>query len=348
MFEWIDFDLRPSSCQDPMVPALDDYYQTVAIVARSSFGTSAEQRAAALFFLELYSWKATRPTEMLSLAHAVAEYKPSADDAQYFESVVGWIFDRGEKAPREFATIGTDLVSTIGELDEADRRAGVVGGALLRGLRRYLVMQAGGPRCSDSQTEPRAILGFNRLADKRALALTGLTPIGAAEDRPQRIAGPVRYEFLWQTSESRRLRDEAIALSDKPDPRRPERLIRAARDETWFRRAEQLLVDIEHWVGVREVESDFIWEKGVLLTGLTEILPDGPLRLRALRSSVTFLRTIAGRDKPGVWFAHLTRLIDLGRRGFRDPVLDALDASSEPVMTAYARLERLQAAQRTR
>jgi hypothetical protein len=343
MFEWIDFELKPSNCQDPLVPALDDYYDTLAILARSAFGASADDRAEALFFLELYSWKASRPSEMASLARALLRFKPLADEAQYFESVVGWILDRGEKAPREFATIGGDLVSRISELDQNDRLNGVVGGALLRGLRRYLVAQAMGPRCSDSVTESRAIASFNAMVDRRGAAVTGLTAISSSENRPQRMAGPVRYDYLWQFPESRRFRDEAAALFGKPGSPTPARI---KREKEWQDRAEQFLVDLEHWIVGREPERDYMYEKAVLLTGLTEILPEGALRTRALRSSVNFLRASAGRAQPGEWLSHVTRLLDLARRGYREPVLDALDASSDQVMSAYARVERFQPAQR--
>ena len=337
MFEWIDFDLKPSTCQDPLVPMLDDYYDTLALVARSAFGVSPDDRADALLFLELYSWRASRPSEMASLARALTLYKPSQDEAQYFESVVGWILDRGERTPREFATIGSDLVSRIAELDDIDRQNGVVGGALLRGLRRYLVSQATGPRCSDSLTEARAISSFNAVADRRALAVPGLVTIAASEQRPQRMAGPVRYDYLWQTADSRRFRDEAAALIGRPESPTP---ARTKAGKEWQDRAERFLVDLEHWVISRD--PDFLYEKGVLLTGLTEILPDGPLRTRALRSSVSFLRSIAGRVQPGEWFSHVARLLDLTRRGYREPVLDALDASSDQVLSAYARVERFQ------
>src|SRR5262245_6307951 len=206
MFEWIDFELKPSSCDNPMVPALDDYYDTLAILARSAFGTSSDDRADALLFLELYSWRASRPTEMASLARALNLFKPTPDEAQYFESVVGWILDRGAKTAREFATVGTDIVSRFSELDGIDRQNGVVGGALLRGLRRYLVAQATAPRCSDSLTEGRAIGSFNSLVDRRGQYVPGLTAIAQSESRPQRMAGPVRYDYLWQSVESRRLR----------------------------------------------------------------------------------------------------------------------------------------------
>jgi len=343
MFEWIDFDLRPSACLDPLVPSLEDYFDTLAVMARSAFGNSSDDRAEALFFLEIYSWRASRPAEVAALARALTRFKPTAEEAQYFESAIGWILDRAERAPREFAIFGDDLMSKFAELDDFDRRSGVTGGALLRGLRRYLVSQISGPRCSDSLTEPRVVAGFNQIVERRAPVIMGLTPISVSENRPQRISDPVRYDFLWKTVESKRYRDEAAALAGTPGSPTTARI---KREKPWQDRAERFLVDLEHWVGTREIERDFLYEKALLLTGLTEIVPDGPLRTRALRSSVSFLRSSAGREQPAEWFSHVRRLIDLAQRGYREPVFDALEASNDPVMSAYARTERLQPAQR--
>ena len=344
IFEWIDFDLKPSTCEDPLVPVLDDYYETLAILVRSTFGTSDAERAEALFYFQLYMWKAAHPSEMASLVKALQRYKPTPEDAQYPESVLGWVFDHGETAPREFSIVSADFVSKIGQIDDSDRQIGVIGGPLLRGVRRYLVAQVSGPRCSDSQTESRAVAAFNRIADRRTLNVTDLRQISASEERPSRMLTPVKHEFLWQTGESRRLRDEGGALfGDRRGPT-PEAVKRA---RPWQDRAEAFLIDLEHWIGTREPsERDYLYEKGILLTGLTEIIPEGPLLARAVRTSVTFLRTSAGRLPPAMWFTHVSRMIDLARGRTRPLVLDALDSSGEPVLTTYARLERLQPARR--
>jgi hypothetical protein len=344
IFEWIDFDLKPSTCEDPLVPVLDDYYETLAILVRSTFGTTDEARGEALFYLQLYMWKASHPSEMASLAKTLERYKPTLEDAQYLESVLGWMFDHGDQVPREFSIMSADFVAKIGQIDEADRQIGVVGGPLLRGVRRYLVSQVSGPRCSDSQAESRAVAAFNRIADRRALSVTDLRPISTAEERPSRLLSPVKHDFLWQTGESRRLRDEGAALfGDRRGPT-PEAVKRA---KPWQERAELFLVDLEHWVGAREPsERDYLYEKGTLLTGLTEIMPEGPLFARAVRTSVTFLRTSAGCMPPEMWFSHVSRMLDLARSRARPLVLDALDASGDAVLTTYARLERLRTARR--
>ena len=159
---------------------------------------------------ELYLWKATRPTEMLSVAEAVLRYRPAADDALHLETVLQWIFDHGELEPRGFATMGPALVSKIGDLDARHRTLGVRNATALRALRRYLVAQVSGPRCADSVAERRALDGFNRLVAGRSEP--GLTLISASESRPSRILSPARLNRLWQTGESRWLRNEAVAL----------------------------------------------------------------------------------------------------------------------------------------
>ena len=97
----------------------------VAAIARTTFGTSFRERADALSYFELYLWKATRPTEMLSVAQAVLRYRPAADDALYLESVMQWVFEHGESEPRGFAAMGPALVSKIGDVDASHRKLGV-------------------------------------------------------------------------------------------------------------------------------------------------------------------------------------------------------------------------------
>lgn len=54
LFEWIDFDLSTGRCEDPLVPAVDEYYTTLSLVARRTFA----DRADALRFFELFLWRA--------------------------------------------------------------------------------------------------------------------------------------------------------------------------------------------------------------------------------------------------------------------------------------------------
>src|SRR5262245_38606524 len=59
-FEWIDLNLAPGRCEDPLVASVDDYYTALALLARTSFADRGE----ALRFLQLYLWRAHLPSEM--------------------------------------------------------------------------------------------------------------------------------------------------------------------------------------------------------------------------------------------------------------------------------------------
>jgi hypothetical protein len=79
----------------------------------------------------------------------------------------------------------------------------------------------------------------------------------------------------------------------------------------------------------------------VLLTGLLELMPESPVRVRALRALVEFLRHEDNdRNLRSLWFAMLSRLLELARGDNRDQILTALEESHHPVMSLYARLER--------
>src|SRR3982750_669720 len=54
LFQWIDLDLTPAVCDDLLVPAVDEYYSALSLVARTTF----TDRTEALRFLELFLWRA--------------------------------------------------------------------------------------------------------------------------------------------------------------------------------------------------------------------------------------------------------------------------------------------------
>ena len=346
MFEWIDFELKPERCEDPLVPVLDDYYRALAAVARGGFGNSFMERADALWFFQLYMWKASRPTEMVSIARAALQYKASPSEAQYLESVLQWIFEHSVQDARAFAASGVDLAAGIADLDAYDVGQNVHGGTLLRAFRRYLISQASGPRCLDSQAEVASIDAFNRMVNRRAREIADLRSITRSDVRPSRVLGAARFDRMWQTAESRRLRSEAAALFG--NGLRPHtEAFKNGRE--WQDGARRFLEDLERWNGAHEPnDRDYYGEKVVLLTGLLEIAPQGAIRTRALSDVVAFLRRTSGREAPNAWYAHVTRLIDLARGGDRQPILSALENSDEPALITYARLERMRVEDRRR
>ena len=79
IFEWIELNLGPASCESLLVPSVDEYYTALSLLARTAFA----DRADGLRFLELYLWRAHLPSEMPSVARAVLRFQPKRDEAAY-------------------------------------------------------------------------------------------------------------------------------------------------------------------------------------------------------------------------------------------------------------------------
>ena len=60
LFEWIDVNFAPATCEDPLVPAVDEYYSTLSLLARTTFGGD---RGEAIRFLERHLFESIRIRE---------------------------------------------------------------------------------------------------------------------------------------------------------------------------------------------------------------------------------------------------------------------------------------------
>lgn len=79
----------------------------------------------------------------------------------------------------------------------------------------------------------------------------------------------------------------------------------------------------------------------MLFTGLIDLIPPGALRMRAVRAYVEFLRRAnVDRDRRTLWFAMLTRLLEIAHGVDRRAILAALEESHHPTLALYAKLER--------
>jgi hypothetical protein len=342
LFEWIELNLAPPTCDGPLVPAVDEYYTALSLLARTTFGSNRAER---LRFLELYLWRAHLASEMPSVARAVQRFRPLPDEAAYLEGVVRMILQGGSSDARGFSAASLDIVSRMADLQKAHKEIGVTGWHVMESLRDYLVTQLKGPRCSDSLTEPLTAPAFNS-ALTRLDADLDLKPIDGAAMRPSRILGPARIDVYWQTPDARHLRDEWMQLRGRD--RVPVPLpVRVTAE--WRNQAERLLTGIEHWTGTREPAArDYLYQKSVLFIGLIDLMPPSPVRTRALGALVEFLRHEDGdRRLRSLWFAMFNRLLEMARGADRNEILAVLEETHHPVMTLYARLERRLPLQKT-
>ena len=335
LFEWIDLNLDPASCSDPLVPAVDEYYAALAALARTTF--DGAHRDDALRFLELFLWRARLPTDMPSVARALLRFRPDRDEAAHLETAFRAILDLGALDPRGFSTATLDIVARSGELQHADRDLGVSGLYVMEGLRAYLMAQLSGPRCADSITESLTPATFND-------TVRGLDPFADvkpidAQVRPARLLAAARIDPYWATGDARRLHDELLQLRG---PGRDPVPLKVRQTDEWRHRAERFLVDVDHWTGRGEAsERDAFYQKAVLFTGILDLMPPSETRASGVRLFVDFLRHAdIERTRRNLWFLFVSRLAST-RGDMRKDAIAALERSGHPILSLYARIERV-------
>jgi hypothetical protein len=334
LFDWIDLGLAPGDCEDPLVPAVDEYYSALSLIARTAF---ADNRADMMRFFLTHLWRARLPSELPAVALAVQRFRPQLDEAVYLEGVVSALMEGSARDPRGFSSSSLDIVSRMADLQLAHRRQGATGWYLIEGLRDYLLAQLHGPRCSDSTTEQFVAPAFNA-AIGRIGAARDVDPIDATAIYPSKLLAAARIDYYWQTPEARRLyRAEGWLRGDAGTVLSPA----VRRTKEWSDMADLLVTDIEQWSGMREAAPrDYLYQKGVLLTGLLDLTPAGVLRTRAARALIDFLRhSDYERDRRSLWFALLRQVLDIARSDPDRELYAELVESHHPVLSVYARLD---------
>jgi len=336
LFEWIDLNLAPGACADPLVPAVDDYYGTLGFIARTAY---ARNRADSLNFFELYLWRAHLPSEMPAVARAIQRFRKNPIEAAYFEGLLRLILQGGSIDASGFSSSALDIVSRTADLQLADATMGVLGSTAMEALRGYLIAQLRAPRCTDNITATIIPSTFSA-ALRRARAEADVKPIDAVAARPLSTVTGARFDMLWGSPDAARLHDAAAALRGPGTSVVP---LRTRQTAEWRAQADRLLTDVEQWSGTSEAtERDYFYEKSVLFTWLVEWIPPGALHTRAVRSFVEFLRRMeTDVSRRALWFAFVNRLLEFAHGPFRAEVLSAMEESHQPVLSLYARLERL-------
>ena len=277
---------------------------------------------------------------MPAVAQAMQRFRPTAGEAAYLETLLRFIFEGGIRDPRGFSVAALDVVTRVGELEDANVEIGVTGRSPSHWLRDYLAKYLTGVRCGDSATEPVAANAFNARILRTAVIKEGVELLEGAAVRPSGIAAGARIDFYWQTSDGRRLQQAFLQLRGNGRNPIPER---QRRTQAWREQAERFVMDLERWNGAREAaERDFFYQKAVLFTEILALMPPGSARTSALRAFIDFMRHAdIERNRRALWFVFANRLLELAHGDDRDFILEAMDVSGHPVLSLLARLERI-------
>jgi len=338
LFQWIATGVEATPCADTLVPAINEYYTALSFLARTTFSKS--DRGEALRFLEYYLWRAHLPSEMPSVAQAVQRFQPSPEEAAYLELVLRFIFEGGVRDPRGFSVSSLDVVTRVGDLEDAMFEIGLTGPQLSRALREYLLTHLTGARCMDSASEPVTAQTFNARIHRTGADQDGVLPLADADARPSRWLNAAKLDYLWTTSDARRLQGQLQQL--RGSGRYPVPLSTRAQPQ-WRDQADRFIADLDHWNGAREPdERDYFYQKGLLFTEVLNLMPSSTARTRGLRAFIDFVRrTDMERNRRTLWAVFLNQLLELAHGGDRNYVLEAMEASGHPTLSLYARLERI-------
>jgi hypothetical protein len=336
LFEWIELDLAPGACADPLVPAVDDYYGTLGSLAGSAY---ANNRGDGIQFLEYYAWRAHLPSEIPAVARAMQRFRQGPVEAAYLEGLLRLILQGSSLDGPGFSSAALDIVSRITDLQIADTATGMTGFTAMDALRSYLAAQLKAPRCADNVSATVTPSAFNA-ALRRARADSEVSPLEPGLTLPLATVGPARIDMYWQSRDAARLHDGMTRLHGPDAAPVP---TRTRQTTEWRNQAERLLTDVEQWSGLSELaERDYFYEKSALFTWMLDLIPPGALHARALHAFVEFLRhTEADINRRMLWFAFVNRLLELAHGASRTEILSAMEQSHQPVLSLYARLERI-------
>jgi hypothetical protein len=335
LFEWIEVNLGRDACEDPLVPDVDEYYSVLSTIARTTFG---RDRGAALTFLELYRWRAHLPSEMPAVARAMNSFRPSEDEAIYLEGFYRFLLDTSTSDARGFSASVPDIVTRMAEMQVAHHKLDIRGWFVMDTLRYYLAAQLKAPRCVDSTIEMVTPSLFNS-AVKRIGGDQDVKSLEAELVLPT-LQGSARVDQYWTTPDAGPLHDAASALWG---PGKAPLALRVRQTQEWRNQADLLLTQLDRWAGRREAsERDYFYQKALLFEVLMELVPPGALRSKTIRTYVDFLRLAdTDRSRRSLWFAFVSRLIEISRSTDRREILQTMEDTHQPVLYLYARMERL-------
>src|SRR3954469_8864631 len=335
LFEWIDLNLAPGTCADPLVPSVDEYYGALGQIARTSHAVNPTD---ALNFFVLYLWRAHLPSEMPAVARAIQHYPRGMIQAAYLEGLFRQILLDSFTDAAGFSSAAPDEVSRLTDLQIADTELGVLGSNVLDALRTYLLAQFKAPRCADNVTADLLPAAFNA-ALRRARAEFDVRPLDPTAARPLSTLGTASIDLYWQTADARRLQDAFVRLRGPGATAVPMRIRRTAE---WRNQAERLLTDIDQWSGKSEAAvRDYFYQKSLLYTWLLDLMPASSVRSHVLRSFVEFMRrSETDVSQRMLWFAFVNRLLEMTHSPYRNEVLAAMEESHQPTLWVYARIER--------
>ncbi len=344
--------LEPLSCEDPLVYDVSGFYETLTSVAKTAFTPKEIKQGEQTQFVKQYVEIQMSPAQVEIVAETILSLELPATQ---FEILVGAFSSALEKVAGDYRSFSVPWLSTIPtmhKLTEACKRREIANDKLLEAFRAYLIKQFSADRCSDSSTaserktaEAEQINYFNnnlRLAvypdNKRIL------PLSTDEIKPAKNEGAAKYYPYWQSSKAKKLLSRVQRLNFNDEGKKFTEAEKQGSEWQW--RLSQFLADMTSWNPEDEKsEEDYFHQKNILLRGLLELVPAGPMHDDALNRLITFLSdSKLQQSDPIEWYWHAKRLTAKSRSAEGDgrlKIIEALGHSRSPILYLYTEIEKL-------
>lgn len=337
-------DIPKASCEDPLVPVVDDYYAAAEAVFTRGFTPAEVQRQDDAAFVQSLINRAAAPYHAAPLGRMLAGLRLS--NAQ-FEVALNAYATRLESMTgddRTFSESAAGIAAAIDALAARAESAQVPRVTLARAYRKFLVTQYSGTRCADSI--PASFAGggaVNPIERFNQSSLRGDLPkIDDKESNAKVSAEKMHVDAFWTSSDS-----SGIVASLQTLRWSPRGVAYSATDRAgseWKQQFEAALADIAAWrlESNDSSSNDAFHQKALVYEALIDLAPAGEQRSKITKDFVSFLAAAdLQRSNPAEWLWHVQAAFERMREsGDRDAerLLHAYRSSGNVLLEVFADL----------
>ena len=298
--------LPPLTCDDALFYDVSDFYRALAAVANSAFTVKERDKEEHLNFLIDQLGQATSVTQLTPLAGMIRSVNVTPAQREILWNRFNGLLEGIQVDDRSFsAALGELVQQTAPEIQAS--------------LDKFRQRSAG---CKDDARGPVLVNGDPQQANS--------------------VTTP-KVERYWQSPAAQLLLQGANKLRVGSAGRPFSDADRSSRE--WQQQLTDFLSQLADWgPGQEKSEADYYHQKCVVFEALIELIPPGPQRDTMLQSYVDFIaNSDLQQQSPVEWFMHAHSMLERVRSaGSGEPakLLDAYQASGNPVLALYAALER--------
>ena len=288
------------TCDDDVMPRLDEYYRRLGRMAQETFTVQERQREEPVNFLVDYVAGVSSPSQLLPVLSMLRGLKLPADQMQLLYAKFGSAIESMQPDDRSFG----DVTGALTPLLNAE---------LMPAFQRFIANHASAPRCQ-----------------RAAPANLQVSIAGAPAPSPEQ-----QRDMLWHTPEAKQIAQMGFDLRIQNSR---VLTVEDRREAAWQLKYAGYMDALARWQrGDGESEAAFFHEKvtAYMIAADLAVTPDA--RSYAVSEAV---RTIASssleQSSPAEWFLRLTQA-DPGS-SLKAEILAACESSGNPVLVLYAEL----------